>query len=240
MREEFFNSLQENVIFDDNGITFHNSKYSMKSNSEHQVDNCMCPYGSITKIKFSFGSLMVDFMIKGEKYFFTFMVEGTDKKRMKSLIDFANNLMQNSPKTDGINLDSIKEHRMLCNTCQKVFCYTDEDLRKNDLNSRLAKNSNNRAIGEALGGTRIMSQLNSNASEMYKNQIIDYSKCPYCNSANIAEISEEEWQNINNKSEATTNTMSAADEIKKFKDLLDNGIITQEEFDEKKKQLLGL
>lgn len=33
---------------------------------------------------------------------------------------------------------------------------------------------------------------------------------------------------------------SAADEIRKFKELLDMGIITQEEFDTKKKQLLGL
>ena len=32
----------------------------------------------------------------------------------------------------------------------------------------------------------------------------------------------------------------AADEILKFKKLLDEGIITQEEFDLKKKQLLGL
>lgn len=31
-----------------------------------------------------------------------------------------------------------------------------------------------------------------------------------------------------------------ADQLKKFKDLLDNGVITQEEFDAKKKQLLGL
>ncbi len=34
--------------------------------------------------------------------------------------------------------------------------------------------------------------------------------------------------------------VSAADEIKKFKELLDMGIITQEEFDAKKKELLGL
>jgi len=33
---------------------------------------------------------------------------------------------------------------------------------------------------------------------------------------------------------------SSADELKKFKELLDNGTITQEEFDAKKKQLLGL
>lgn len=34
--------------------------------------------------------------------------------------------------------------------------------------------------------------------------------------------------------------LSGADEIKKYKELLDSGIITQEEFDAKKKQLLGL
>ena len=40
--------------------------------------------------------------------------------------------------------------------------------------------------------------------------------------------------------ESSTNSISAADEIMKFKQLLDGGIITQEEFNEKKKQLLNL
>ena len=39
---------------------------------------------------------------------------------------------------------------------------------------------------------------------------------------------------------ATVAALSPAEELKKFKDLLDSGIITQEEFDAKKKQLLGL
>lgn len=44
------------------------------------------------------------------------------------------------------------------------------------------------------------------------------------------------------KQEATTivQQASSADELKKFKELLDAGIITQEEFDAKKKHLLGL
>ena len=43
------------------------------------------------------------------------------------------------------------------------------------------------------------------------------------------------------KSESSPHAeVSAADEILKFKKLLDEGIITQEEFDLKKKQLLGL
>ena len=40
--------------------------------------------------------------------------------------------------------------------------------------------------------------------------------------------------------EKTAPASSAADEIKKFKELLDMGAITREEFDAKKKQLLGL
>ena len=39
--------------------------------------------------------------------------------------------------------------------------------------------------------------------------------------------------------QSTTST-SNADELKKYKELLDDGVITQEEFDAKKKQLLGL
>ncbi len=42
------------------------------------------------------------------------------------------------------------------------------------------------------------------------------------------------------KESKNTQTDSNADEINKLKNLLDNGVITQEEFEAKKKQLLGL
>ncbi|MBO7170519.1 MAG: SHOCT domain-containing protein [Clostridia bacterium] len=44
----------------------------------------------------------------------------------------------------------------------------------------------------------------------------------------------------NNSSTTIIQASSNAEELKKYKDLLDAGIITQEEFDAKKKQLLGL
>ncbi len=43
-----------------------------------------------------------------------------------------------------------------------------------------------------------------------------------------------------NKGNATVQQLSPADELKKFKELLDAGILTQEEFDAKKKELLGI
>lgn len=45
---------------------------------------------------------------------------------------------------------------------------------------------------------------------------------------------------LSRPSGAAAAPLSAADEIKKYKELLDSGVITQEEFDTKKKQLLGL
>ena len=41
-------------------------------------------------------------------------------------------------------------------------------------------------------------------------------------------------------SKSTSNEASSADDLKKYKDLLDTGVISQEEFDAKKKQILGV
>lgn len=51
----------------------------------------------------------------------------------------------------------------------------------------------------------------------------------------IAESKESQRTVVNNIQETTN-----ADELKKYKDLLDSGAITQEEFENKKKELLGL
>lgn len=37
-----------------------------------------------------------------------------------------------------------------------------------------------------------------------------------------------------------SNATAGAEELKRYKELLDSGVITQEEFDAKKKQILGL
>ena len=45
---------------------------------------------------------------------------------------------------------------------------------------------------------------------------------------------------VQTKSNTVAPASSPVEEIKKYKELLDMGIITQDEFDIKKKQLLGL
>ena len=44
----------------------------------------------------------------------------------------------------------------------------------------------------------------------------------------------------NNVANNTVNNTSSADEIRKYKELLDDDIISQDEFNAKKKELLGL
>lgn len=51
---------------------------------------------------------------------------------------------------------------------------------------------------------------------------------------------ERQQKKVNATAAATAPKSDEADQLKKYKDLLDSGAITQEEFDAKKKQLLGL
>lgn len=55
----------------------------------------------------------------------------------------------------------------------------------------------------------------------------------------MMELIEEKRANAHSGA-GTNQAVSAADEIVKFKELLDQGILTQDEFDAKKKQLLGI
>jgi hypothetical protein len=75
--------------------------------------------------------------------------------------------------------------------------------------------------------------------EDQKSRIIDYNKCPSCGSRDLVDLTDEDIAKINAQQNGQS-AISAADELKKFKELLDMGVISQEEFDQKKKQLLGL
>ncbi len=135
-----------------------------------------------------------------------------------------------------------KETRVKCNTCGHIYCYTKADLEKNQQLQKAALRNSLLGVGEAIGGTRIGSQIATANAENQLNQIVDYSKCPKCNSTDIHKLTDEEWEIEKTKQNSSNGAgvVSSADELKKYKELLDMGVITQEEFDAKKKQLLGL
>lgn len=131
-----------------------------------------------------------------------------------------------------------KGFRKKCAVCGKIMCYTLEDLKENE---RLAKQSvtdNVVALFGTLSGNYTASAVHQQTGEDNLNRIVDYSKCPNCGSRDLVDITDAELAQIHTT--PTKSTSSAADELKKYKELLDIGAITQAEFDAKKKQLLGL
>lgn len=139
--------------------------------------------------------------------------------------------------------DYNEETRIKCDTCGHTFCYTQADI---DENQRLAKSAITSSLSGLAGALSGHYAASSNSTQSANDQlarIVDFSKCPKCNSRNVRKLSKEEWEKetaAQNTTTASAPVASAADELKKFKELLDMDVITQEEFDAKKKQLLGL
>ncbi len=155
-----------------------------------------------------------------------------DPKETKILIDKGLETL----KTNG-----ILEKHMKCDSCGDAFRYTSDDIARNEMLRKQANQATNTAILELLGGTRLAANQQTDKADRLENQIIDYNKCPKCGSNKLTKITAEEFRAIKDKQNGViTNNVSSADELKKFKELLDIGVITQEEFDAKKKQLLGL
>ena len=135
----------------------------------------------------------------------------------------------------------VKEYRNQCNVCGHIYCYTEGDLMRSQNNSLKATMGTVGSVASAVGGSRIDMYAQGAMADRAKNALIDYSRCPNCNSTDIKELSEEEFKALQaSKNSTSVPAVSSADELKKYKELLDSGVITQEEFDAKKKQLLGL
>ena len=132
-----------------------------------------------------------------------------------------------------------KGFRKRCNVCGKIICYTLDDLEKNRKLAQSGLLTSIGALGGALSGNYAAGATYNQTAEDQLNRIVDYDKCPSCGSKDLVDITDEDIARINAQQNGA-GAISSADELKKFKELLDSGIITQEEFDAKKKQLLGL
>lgn len=126
--------------------------------------------------------------------------------------------------------------------------YTGIDIVKANMNSQFAQvvfltgmNAKNRVVGIDFGSAQNLNAMNDTNRILFCSGMFSFSKTnDFANSVG-ADIRKafENYKN-NDVVEVTGSTTSAADEIIKFKNLLDMGVITQEEFDAKKKQLLGV
>jgi len=129
-----------------------------------------------------------------------------------------------------------------CNSCGHIFSFNNQDLKRNRDKAKSAIWSSLGGIAGAMSGAHTASAVNTGNANSVLDGIVDYNKCPHCGSRDLVILSSEEMKNEREKKKQNSQApaISTADEIKKYKELLDCGIITQEEFNEKKKQLLGL
>jgi len=137
-------------------------------------------------------------------------------------------------------IDKASEVRMKCNVCGHIYCYSLSDLERNRQNARQAAVSSVAGVAGALSGHYAASGINTQSANSHLNQIVDYEQCPNCRSRDVVAIGDDEFKTLSQKAATGQQVVSQADELKKYKELLDGGVITQEEFDAKKKQILGL
>lgn len=133
-----------------------------------------------------------------------------------------------------------KEHRMRCNVCGNIFCYTQKDLDDNVTMAIAAGVAGMGQIASALGGSRLDMLVSNETANSASSKVKDYTKCPNCNSSDLAEIVDGEGIQSGTSASTENNKTNTMEELKLLKELLDIGIVTQEEFDMKKRQLLGL
>lgn len=126
--------------------------------------------------------------------------------------------------------------------------YKGIDFVKANMNSQFAQivfltglNSKNRAIGIDLFATQNLTAAQDTNRILFCSGMFSFKQTNTFADSIVSEIRPifTEYKN-NDESKTVTSEISVADELKKFKDLLDSDIITEEEFNAKKKQLLNL
>ena len=126
--------------------------------------------------------------------------------------------------------------------------YSGIDIVKANLNSQFAQvvfltsmNAKNRAVGIDIGASQNLNAMNDTNRILFCSGMFSFGRTNDFAVSVGSEIRKafDNYKN-NDAVQITGSASSSADEILKYKNLLEQGIITQEEFDAKKKQLLGL
>ena len=255
MHIEFKNWLNQFVVFRDNDIIYHSEAREGIVSEKHRL----IPYESITKCSKSLGTLVINTKTEGFAYSFS----KEEKAKVKEAIAYVKTRMVSNPTaqisllkpiSDDGKIDIIdkeetkffvapKMQRRQCKNCGHIIYFTDEQLEEAQSQRKEALLNSLAAYGGVGSGNYAAGAVfNSSAEQKLDkaNQILDLSKCPKCFSkelTNIGPITIEEYKKLKEENKPA---LSSADEIKKFKELLDMSVITEEEFNAKKKELLGL
>lgn len=128
-----------------------------------------------------------------------------------------------------------------CKSCDKLSFYTKEDLDEQRRKAKSAMLDSIAGIGGAVGGQTIAGNQFLDRADRSLNSVRDFNICPHCGSRDIEYYNEKDYEDYTNRSsKGKVQEKDPIEEVKRFKELLDQGIITEEEFQKKKNELLGL
>lgn len=223
-------ALQKKIIVTDEKIIYGKKEYMISSIRNAELK----PMSNLTSIKITYGENLLDWT--------SFCFDHNNTSHVEAIEYIMSCVYGEEERRKEIEKQKEieeKGYRKRCNVCGKIICYTLEDLKKNKELERSIGLSGLGQIAGALSGNYAAGATMGQTGEDQKSRIIDYNKCPSCGSRDLVDLTDEDIAKINAQQNGQF-TISSADELKKFKELLDMGVITQEEFDQKKKQLLGL
>ena len=138
-------------------------------------------------------------------------------------------IMEKEKYKEQETLNNQKEYRRQCRVCGTVFCFTDTDLKKNKANQTLAALHSFKSI---TSGSSYHKYEERKAADSSLAKIVACDKCPNCNSLDLIDITDK-------NAEENVGCSDNVEKLKKYKKLLDAGIISQQEFDEQKNKLLN-
>ena len=130
-----------------------------------------------------------------------------------------------------------KEYRKKCNVCGQIICYTETDLKNSRENQALTSVYSLRYFLNSFGGSSYDKYENAKLANSANSRIVDYSKCPNCHSSDLTDVI---CDNSNPCASSKNLDKNDIEKIMQYKKLYDEGILTKEEFDAKKKELLDL
>lgn len=209
-REQYKFTLNEDMLI------FEQKLFSKEYNYKDEV--MLQDIFEIEKKKSAWGPINFIVKTKNKNYKWQLVLSKDELEELDNFYDCVIEKLENNPK----------EIKKKCCTCGKIFCYTLEDVSENNRKQLAAGLSALGAISSSFSGNRYDMYEQNKIANSSGNAVVDFDRCPHCGSRDITDVSNE-----NKKDE-----IDVVQELKKYKELLDSGIISQEEFDKKKKELL--
>ena len=108
------------------------------------------------------------------------------------------------------------EYKMKCNVCGHIFCYTDEDLKKNASNAGMQALSALGSLASTLGGGSIFHTHHlKGQADRYGDKVVDYNQCPHCHSRSISMFTGDAVNDTKASKAASINTSASTESLLK-------------------------